>query len=712
MRNPRGRHNSLPSSSLRRRCPSVHCTPEYCRWSSYSPLRAHGLGCARSMWDCLCCSSFYAMEDSQNLAAATLLYVQLVLCAGALYIIVKAMGNAYSDHLEQMTAEEMANSEEEQNEQMPSEPFADRPYFFDKNYVVRRARRAAAKPHATSRASNPILRKAHSKSPPGASGSSLGALSLVTKKFMSAVKQFRSALVQGCLICALQLYKVSLVTRYNFSDCIVYSCCSRRSVYYYAATMDIRAAASMVYYGCVQLNAPRKKGNLTRISDLFYRYLRKACNGVTKAAQFATTSAHAMNQALYCWADSEALVRARCYGARLFYRFQRLASGVMHYWLTTVAQTTIKLTLAVSLATKASNALCTSTALTADILFRSFAWICVHFQSTRIAIALAQVGTIVAHCCYGACFKRQGYESDSSLYSYRDIQDNLGGEFATLELHSAHHCRHCASRQSERIKKPTVSAYFRAELAHLIETRLNPRAAPFSGSFHFRAMIAHVLMTRLNPRASTFIPRVRRGKWHYLVDPATKHLRLPGEYSSTQNCTRIKTMRFKTKTTTTTNSSTLSTLTTPTASDARNAPKTPNPRKAFPTTDAQNAPTTPVARSVPSSHDARTTYTTPDARNVRTAPTAPTSASRIKLKPVPRLSPILSKRKRLTLFIGSSGSRPLRRAHQGRHRRHRRHRKHRLRGLPTPASSLYSSPRAPPQLSREESEYPVLSDHG
>jgi hypothetical protein len=52
----------------------------------------------------------YSSEGSQNLASASLLYVQLVLCAGALYIIAKAIGNAYSEYMEQMTAEEMANA--------------------------------------------------------------------------------------------------------------------------------------------------------------------------------------------------------------------------------------------------------------------------------------------------------------------------------------------------------------------------------------------------------------------------------------------------------------------------------------------------------------------------------------------------------------------------------------------------------------------------
>ena len=48
----------------------------------------------------------------------------------------------------------------------------------------------------------------------------------------------------------------------------------------------------------------------------------------------------------------------------------------------------------------------------------------------------------------------------------------------------------------------------------------------------------------------------------------------------------------------------------------------------------------------------------------------------------------------------------------GRHRRHRRHRKNTLRGLPTPASSLYSRPRAPAPLPLHEGIAHDLEDHG
>ena len=63
---------------------------------------------------------------------------------------------------------------------------------------------------------------------------------------------------------------------------------------------------------------------------------------------------------------------------------------------------------------------------------------------------------------------------------------------------------------------------------------------------------------------------------------------------------------------------------------------------------------------------------------------------------------------KIITFGGPRVHRPVR----GRHRRHRRHRKHTHRGLPTPASSLYSSPRASPSLPRHEGLYHDLEDHG
>ena len=174
---------------------------------------------------------------------------------------------------------------------------------------------------------------------------------------------------------------------------------------------------------------------------------------------------------------------------------------------------------------------------------------------THVVTRVTHVGTMVAHYCYGACQKQQGYEADSNN---RDIQDNLGKADAPLELHSAHHCQHCVSSQRQQSKKPTVSAYFLAALAHLISTRLNARAAPFLGTTIVRTMPARVLSTRLNPRSSMFIPRVRRNRLHYLVEPETKHLRLPVKDSTkrdqktsksiaTVKPTRIETTMIKTK---------------------------------------------------------------------------------------------------------------------------------------------------------------------
>ena len=71
-------------------------------------------------------------------------------------------------------------------------------------------------------------------------------------------------------------------------------------------------------------------------------------------------------------------------------------------------------------------------------------------------------------------------------------------------------CQHCASRNHPRryLGKPAgATVHFRATLAHLLETRLNPRASPF-----------------------VFPASVRRNRWQYVTDPVTQHLRLPAPY--------------------------------------------------------------------------------------------------------------------------------------------------------------------------------------
>ena len=56
---------------------------------------------------------------------------------------------------------------------------------------------------------------------------------------------------------------------------------------------------------------------------------------------------------------------------------------------------------------------------------------------------------------------------------------------------------------------------------------------PAGALAHFRAELAHLLQTRLNPRASSFIPAAssRRNRWHYVVDPVTKNLRHSDYYN-------------------------------------------------------------------------------------------------------------------------------------------------------------------------------------
>ena len=170
-------------------------------------------------------------------------------------------------------------------------------------------------------------------------------------------------------------------------------------------------------------------------------------------------------------------------------------------------------------------------------------------------------------------------------------------------------CQLCAAYQRSRYQngKPTgLSAQFRLALARLLDTRLNPRAPIFI------------------PAACT-----RRNRWHYVVDPVTKHLRHTVPYSTAS----LKLTRQR---------------------HCKNTKKhrTPVDKRI----SADRAP------HKCSSHSRGQ----PPTRKNQLIPPKP---SRGRHDRVSKLS--LS---------------------QGRHRRHRRHRKLAFRGLPTPASSLYSSP--------------------
>ena len=171
----------------------------------------------------------------------------------------------------------------------------------------------------------------------------------------------------------------------------------------------------------------------------------------------------------------------------------------------------------------------------------------------------------------------------------------------------------------------------------------------------FRMVLSNLLRTRLNPRAQPFKPTIRvRKRWEYVVDPATNHLRLPVKYNGSLKGTRLIKRR---------------------KSDAASV----KPKQL----DDAAQPNSCIIRSARANKNAVL-------KQLHKHITLTTSTNR-KDRP--------------------SRSRPLR-PPQGRHRRHRRHRKHALRGLPTPASSLYALPRESPSPLLHEGIAHDLEDHG
>ena len=179
-------------------------------------------------------------------------------------------------------------------------------------------------------------------------------------------------------------------------------------------------------------------------------------------------------------------------------------------------------------------------------------------------------------------------------------------------------------------------------------------------SIQFRMALAYLLENRLNPRATPFIPAVtsRRNRWHYVADPVTKHLRLPD--SSIASTYQKK----------------------------RQSPRKPRyASKHVPLTNAGSLRSPSIS----------TSNSPVLLAELRAVPIHPATYKTITGSPSRRLR--------------THRSYPLRTS-QGRHRRHRRHRKNTLRGLPTPASSLYSRPKNPAPLLLHEGVAHELEDHG
>ena len=179
-------------------------------------------------------------------------------------------------------------------------------------------------------------------------------------------------------------------------------------------------------------------------------------------------------------------------------------------------------------------------------------------------------------------------------------------------------------------------------------------------SIQFRVALAYLLENRLNPRATPFIPAKtsRRNRWHYVADPVTKHLRLPA--SSIASTYQKK----------------------------RQSPCKPRyARKHVPLTNAGSLRSLPIS----------TSSSPPPLAELRAVPTRPETYKTITGSPNRRI------RNHTSHHLRTS---------QGRHRRHHRHLKNTLRGLPTPASSLYSRPKNPAPLLLHEGVAHELEDHG
>ena len=179
-------------------------------------------------------------------------------------------------------------------------------------------------------------------------------------------------------------------------------------------------------------------------------------------------------------------------------------------------------------------------------------------------------------------------------------------------------------------------------------------------SIQFRMALAYLIENRLNPRATPFTPAMtsRRNRWHYVADPVTKHLRLP--VSSIASTYQKK----------------------------RQSPRKPHYAfKHVPLTNAGSPRALPISTSSSPVPLAELRAVTIHLATYKTINGSPSHRVRTHRSYHPRTS-------------------------QGRHRRHRRHRKYTLRGLPTPASSLYPRPKNPAPLLLHEGVAHELEDHG
>ena len=215
---------------------------------------------------------------------------------------------------------------------------------------------------------------------------------------------------------------------------------------------------------------------------------------------------------------------------------------------------------------------------------------------------------------------------------------------------------------------PTPPGFVRVHLRHQRCLHCTPRhhpqrylGKPAGLTVHFRSTLAHLLETRLNPRASPFVfpASGRRNRWHYVTDPVTKHLRLPAPYNTcalqqTRSASKSARRSFN--------------------STQKNTPTNSRPRKVI--SNSRALPSEPLAAQI-------TVLRAAPSFELRAAP-------RSELRAAHKSFIAYSRQK-----IKDKSTRAPRSV-QGRHRRHRRHRKNRVRGLPTPASSLYPRQKPPP----------------
>ena len=286
---------------------------------------------------------------------------------------------------------------------------------------------------------------------------------------------------------------------------------------------------------------------------------------------------------------------------------------------------------------------------------------------------------------------RDFVELESQSHSYSSHT-----EFGDRAIGPCKHCSSCPYPRENTSKAVGFTTFFRKTLAHLLETRLNPRACPFF------------------PVANT-----RRNRWHYVADPVTKTLSIPvfqfnqlkksregtiRKYRHRHNQSNLQLPSNTRSSKTNLNRLALGEcLSTHMNSSNHQLELEPQFMARLGTNhqielelellarlgmDHQFEPEPPLARL----------GTDPSLRSQLVL-----TFSKTKIR---RVTPTLNINRRRTNKLRT------RRPAQGHHRRHRRHRKHTLRGLPTPRSSFYASARTSPPLILHEGIAHELADHG